>query len=76
MAHPVSYFLFRDDLTSVLVREFAAGAEGSAAFPFFALHAAHRFRCASAMRFRAWGDSLGRRRRVTAPATAARTPAV
>jgi hypothetical protein len=55
-------------------------AEGCAeGFPFPALsccafHSAHRFRCASAMRFRASADILGRRR-VTAPSTARRTPA-
>jgi hypothetical protein len=43
-------------------------------FAFFALHFAHRFRCAAAMRFRAWADIVGRRL-VTAPSTASLTPA-
>jgi hypothetical protein len=43
-------------------------------FAFFALHSAHRFRCAAAMRFRAWGDIL-RRRLVTAASTASLTSA-
>jgi hypothetical protein len=61
----MSYFLF-DDAFVVLVEVLPSDC--------FALHSAHRFRCASAMRFRAAADILGRRR-VTAPSTASRTPA-
>jgi hypothetical protein len=63
----MSYFLF-DNAFVVLVEVLPSDC--------FALHSAHRFRCASAMRLRADADILGRRRRVTGSWTARLTPSV